>query len=177
MGNMENRGGLPRRRVRRQEGSVVEPTKRTDLLRLIKERMAQEDGWKLIEDVEPLLDRFQGSIETIGFLQAGEKFIEYKELLDRAKQLGAHYGRHDAQYVYDHQEELLAGIPKTVRYLFFPGTCLMHENGAPIIPYMFRTGKVDKEGREWDVYIFWGEFGFPGDVAQLIRPKNKLQSK
>ena len=105
---MENRGDLSRKRVRRQERSVVEPTKRTDLLKLIKERMAQEDGWKLIEDVDPLLDRFQGSIETIGFLQAGEKFIEYKELLDRAKQLGAHYGGYDAQYVYDHQKELLA---------------------------------------------------------------------
>ena len=170
---MEDRGDLPRRRARRQEGSVAEPTKRTDLLKLIDERMAQKDGWKLREDVEPQLDQFQDSIETAGFLQVGEKFIEYKELRDRAVKLGANYGRHEAQHVYDHQKKLLAEVPKTVRFLFFPGTCLVHENGAPIIPYMFRTGKVDKEGREWDVYIFWGDFGFPGDVAQLIRPKRQ----
>lgn len=51
---MENRERSSRRRSRRQEGSVTEPTKRTDLLKLIKERMAQEDGWKLIEDIEPI---------------------------------------------------------------------------------------------------------------------------
>lgn len=123
-----------------------------------------------------LPDRFHGSIETVGFLQVGEKFIEYKELHDRAIQLDANHGRYDAQYVYDNQKELLAGIPKTVRYLFFPGTCLLHENGAPIIPYMFRTGKADEGGREWDVYIFWGEFGFPGDVAQLIRPERQASA-
>ena len=153
----------------------MELAKRSDLLKLIEDRMVQEDGWKLIEDVGLHLDRFKGSIETVGFLQAGEKFIEYRQMHDRAKQLSANYGRYDAQYVYDHQKDMLADIPKTVRYLFFPGTCLAHENGAPIVPYMFRTGKVDKEGREWDVYIFWGDFGFPGDVAKLIRPKKQAK--
>jgi len=122
-------------------------------------------GWKQLEDVEPVLPGMGGNVEYVSFLTGEEEFVSIEQLKRRAIIMRANLGQSDAQWLVDRQE-MLSECPEDVRYLLFPGTVWEHLNDGRLCPYLYRTGKKEKE---WDIYVFWMDFGFSDEHIRLVR--------
>lgn len=128
-------------------------------------------GWKLLRNVQPTLPGIEGNVEYISFLHFQDGgFVSDDELRERAVALGANLGQRDAEWLVEHQEKL-AECSEEVRYILFPGTVWEHPNGAFLWVYLYRTGKEEKQ---WDIYVFWMDFGFSDEHARLVRPAQVL---
>jgi len=89
-----------------------------------------KDGWTLLEDVP--FDGKQFIPDIVEFLQ-GESSVNGEVMKQRAKELNAHLGQHDAEYLLEHQEL----IPKKWRGkcdLVFPGTVWRNPLRACSVP-------------------------------------------
>jgi len=79
----------------------------------------------------------------------------------RAKELNAHFGQHDAEYLLEHQELILKEW-RGRHYLVFPGTVWQDSAGHRIIPCL------DWRGDKWGMDFRWlgGDWD---DNGRLVR--------
>lgn len=125
------------------------------------QRDMREEGWKLIEDT-PRTISSAAKLEQVSFLKKGEDYIDGEELILRARGgLRANYGQHDAEWLFEHQEE----IPEKLRefYLLFTDTIWQACDGRRSVACL-RWG-----GGRWDLRFRWLDASFFLSHDRLVR--------
>lgn len=121
-----------------------------------------KEGWKVVEDVGEVELLLPDKLELVPFLIEGKKYINREELVRRVKEQKANLGQRQAEYLFEHQEE----IPKEWRqyYLVFTGTIWRGRYGPRRVPCLVWRG-----GR-WCFGFYWLGGGF-GSRVRLVRPR------
>ena len=128
-------------------------------------RDMHKERWTLLEDVQDPDPEtaFVNGLESVPFLENGERRINGEELVLRARgKLRANYGQRHAEYFLEHQEK----IPHELRkyYLVFTGTVWRDRLGRRYVPYLYC------DGERWGLHFSWLVSVF-GSNDRLPRPR------
>lgn len=123
-------------------------------------RDRRNDGWMLLEN-QPR--RIGGPIVGVPLLNNDELSMNGEMMAQRAITLDANYGQEDAEWLLEHQEDM---IPAELRnyYLVFPATKWQHAGGDRGVSYLRWRGGRWVLGFCWLGYVFNGDF-------RLVRPR------
>lgn len=91
-----------------------------------------KDGWTRLEHVEFYGQPF--TPEIVEFLKQGESSVNGDVMKQRAKELNAHLGQCDAEYLLENQH--LIPVECRGKYLIFPGTVWQDSRGDRRVPYL-----------------------------------------
>ncbi len=117
----------------------------------------RKDGWCLVEDSLGVVEI--SNLEIIPFLRGDEGSISGGELHKRALELGGNFGQRQAEYLFEHEDEIPVGWRDY--YLVFPGTLLRTPDGYLLVPYLCWRG-----GRGW--CLDFGGCGGGGSSGRLV---------
>lgn len=123
--------------------------------------MSKERGWTLEEEGPKHPKGLTAAgMKLQGFLNGNEVSIPGADLKERAKKLEASFGQYTAEYLLDHQLEILKECREF--FIIFPGTVWRDSYGFRRVPYL------DWFGGEWRLDFFWLASWFLSDVRLLV---------
>ncbi len=100
--------------------------------------------------------------EILGFLKEGEKSIVGHEMIKRVKEMNAHLGQDDGQYLLDHQQD----IPESLRgKVYFAFTDWRHPDNSG------RISSVCWYGGRWIRDWYWLDDGYWYGRDRVLRRK------
>jgi len=131
-------------------------------LNLFKRNMNKEKDWKLERNIKETQLFSPNQLECVSFLEEGESFVTYEELVKRAEKIRADLGQRQAEHLLEHQEE----IPKEWQQycLVFLGTVWIEKSGSRHCSYLYFDG-------HWSLGFAWLSNDFY-PAMRLLRPRN-----
>jgi hypothetical protein len=117
-------------------------------------------AWELVMTSLPISMHIgDRTYEIITFLRDDEKSVPGQVMMERAKEMGAHLGREDCEYILNHKDEIPAVFHRKITFVF---------TDTRVTPYPNCFDSIFSDGTRWiksggGFDNRWGSYGKPGD--------------